>query len=123
MNLLIQLADEIRHVGRLKQLKQQFFLLERLFRFLIAGEVQERVDKMAVEVGHQFWEEVVLCGDIAAAGSGVCHDGWGRDMDVSVACSIVRFCRFWGTRRRRGVVVVVVAGGNFTMWWGWSESE
>jgi len=66
VDLLVQLADEIRHVGGLEQFEQQLLLLDGLVGVFIAGEVEERVDEMAVEVGHELGEQRVLLGDICA---------------------------------------------------------
>jgi hypothetical protein len=66
VHVLVQLAHKVGHVGGLEQLQQQLLLLERLFGILVGGEVEQRVDEVAVEVGHELGQEAVLFGDIAA---------------------------------------------------------
>jgi hypothetical protein len=76
VHVLVELPHEVGHVGGLEQLQQHLLLLERLFGILVCGEVEQRVDEMAVEVGHQLGEEAVLLGDVAAVGRCVGHVGW-----------------------------------------------
>lgn len=78
VDLLVQLAHEVGHVGRLEQLEEELLLVERLFAILVAGKVEQRVDEVAVEVGHELREQVVLLGDVDSPGfaRGVGHAGW-----------------------------------------------
>ena len=64
--LFRSLADKIGHVCGLEQLEQELLLLDSLLGLFIAGEVEERVDEMTVEVGHELGEERVLFGDVGA---------------------------------------------------------
>ena len=66
VDFLVQLSDEIRHVGGLEEFEEELLLLDGLVGFFIAGEVEERVDEMTVEVGHKLGEERVLFGDVGA---------------------------------------------------------
>lgn len=66
VDVLVQLSDEIGHVCGLEQFKKQLLLLDCLFGLFIAREVEERVDEVAVEVGHKLGEERVLFGDAGA---------------------------------------------------------
>jgi hypothetical protein len=64
--VLVQLAHKVGHVGRLEELEEEFLLLDGLLFLLVAGEVEERVDQVPVEVGHELGEEAVLFGDVGA---------------------------------------------------------
>lgn len=68
VDFLVQLTHEVGHVGRLEQLEQQLLLVERLVGIVVAGEVEQRVDEMSVEVGHELGQEAVLLGDAGAGG-------------------------------------------------------
>lgn len=73
VHVLVQLAHEVGHVGRAQQRQQQLLLLGRLLGVLVAVEIEQREQQMAVEVGHQLRQQAVLLGDGAARGRGVCH--------------------------------------------------
>ena len=73
VDFLMQLSDEIRHVCGLEKFEEQLLLLGCLVGFFIAGEVEERVDEVAVEVGHKLGEERILLGDVCRC---VRHNGW-----------------------------------------------
>lgn len=66
VDFLVQLSDKVRHVGGLEEFEQELLLLDGLFGFFIAGEVEERVDEMTVEVGHKLGEERILFGHVGA---------------------------------------------------------
>lgn len=67
VDVLVQLADEIGHVCGLEKFEEQLLLLDCLFGLFIAREVEERVDEVAVEVGHKLGKERVLFGDASAS--------------------------------------------------------
>ena len=73
VDVLVQLTHKVGHVGALQQVQQQRLLLYGLVGLLITGEVEQRVDKVTVEVGHELGQEAVLLGD----GDGVGHVGSG----------------------------------------------
>lgn len=75
VDLLVQLANKVGHVGGLEQLEQQLLLLGRLLGLFIAREVEERVDEVAVEMGHELGEQRVLFGDVCAGCRRVGHGG------------------------------------------------
>lgn len=76
VDVLVQLADKVGHVGGAQQGQQQLLLLGRLLGIVVAGEVEQREQQVAVEVGHQLRQQAVLLGD---GGRG------GHDCDVSTA--------------------------------------
>lgn len=73
VDVLVQLAHEVGHVGGAQQGEQQALLLGRLLGVLVAGEVEQREQQMAVEVGHEARQQAVLLGDGAARGRCVGH--------------------------------------------------
>lgn len=72
VHFLVELAHEVGHVGGLEKLEEHLLLLHGLFGIFVGGEVEQRVDQVPVEVGHELGEEAVLLGD----GRGVSHGGW-----------------------------------------------
>ena len=66
VHVLVQRAHKVGHVRRLEQLQQQLLLVQRLLGILVGAEVEQRVDQVAVEVGHQLGKQAVLLGDVAA---------------------------------------------------------
>jgi hypothetical protein len=102
VDLLVQLAHKVRHVGRLEQLQQQPLLLDRLLGIVISDEVDQRVDEVPVEVRHELGQEAVLLGDVAAR-RGVGHDVSGRRrvcIWLDSRGSAVVLARIWCWRRR-----------------------
>lgn len=96
VDLLVQLAHKVGHVGRAQQGQQQLLLLGRLLGVLVAGEVEQREQQVAVEVGHEPGQQTVLLGHIAAACRCVGHScGEGAE------CAGVRACGRAGVRRCR----------------------
>ena len=75
----LELADEVNHVGRLEQLVLGLGDLERLGVIVLGdlalGEVQQREDQVAVEVAHERGQKIVLG-----------HDGWWRRSRDVGAC-------------------------------------
>jgi hypothetical protein len=98
VDFLVQLADKVGHVGGLEQLEEELLLLDGLLGLFVAGEVEERVDEMAVEVGHELGEQRVLLGDGGAICRGVGHVGWlslsrsrwmGEDAKFAMSAAVV----------------------------------
>lgn len=103
VDVLVQLAHKVGHVGRAQQRQQQLLLLGRLLGVLVGGEVEQREQQMAVEVGHELWQQAVLLGDGAACGRCVGHG-------VCVVFGVV--AGGWRARgAKTGGVVVCGAGG------------
>jgi hypothetical protein len=68
VDVLVELAYEVGHVGGLEQLQEHLLLLDGLLGIFVGGEVEERVDQVPVEIGHELGEEAVLLGDVDAGG-------------------------------------------------------